>query len=58
MDFPQFISLEIATYPGDSGYYLLHLCANGQVADTHHATIEEAFHQADYEFGVKPEEWV
>jgi hypothetical protein len=56
-EFPPFTSLVIAQYPEDSGYYLLHLCDDGTGTDTYHATIDEAFHQAAYEFDVKPEEW-
>ena len=58
VEFPPFTSLVIAQYPGDSGYYLLHLCDDGTGTDTYHSTIEEAVHQAAYEFDVKPEEWV
>ena len=57
-DFPPFISLGIARYPGDAGFYLLRECTNGQVADTYHLTLEDAFHQAEFEFGVGVEEWV
>jgi len=57
-DFPPFVSLEIAQYPGDSGFYLLHVCGNGAIADTHHESIEEAMHQAEFEFGVQSNEWV
>jgi hypothetical protein len=55
--FPPFVRLEIARYPGDDDYYLLHICADGSIADTCHSTIEEAFHQAEWEFGVKKHEW-
>ena len=56
-DFPAFASLEIAQFPNDSGFYLLHICATGEVADTWHQTIEDAMHQAEFEFGVRKEEW-
>ncbi len=56
-DFPAFVRLEIAAYPGDDGYYLLHISEDGSMADTHHATIDEALHQAEWEFEVKPQEW-
>jgi hypothetical protein len=56
-DFPPFVTLEIAQFPSDSGFYLLHICANGEVADTWHQTVEEAMHQAEFEFGVQPGEW-
>ena len=57
-DFPPFVSLEIAQYPGDSGFYLLHICSDGAVADTHHESMEEAMHQAEFEFGVQSNEWI
>jgi len=57
-DFPPFVRLEIAQYPNDSGFYLLHICASGEVADTWHESIEEAMHQAEFEFGVQTNEWV
>lgn len=57
-DFPPFVSLEIAQYPGDSGFYLLHICGDGARADTHHESMEEAMHQAEFEFGVQGNEWV
>jgi len=56
-DFPPFVELEIAAYPGEEACYLFHLCADGQAADTWHETIQEALDQAEWEFGVKSEEW-
>jgi len=56
--FPPFKRLEIATYPEDTGFYLFHICSDGQVADTHHETLKDAFHQAEYEFGVKEIDWI
>ena len=55
--FPPFVRLEVAQYPGDSSCYLLHVCENGEIADTNHETIEEAIHQAEWEFGVQRKEW-
>jgi hypothetical protein len=55
--FPPFVRLEIAQYPTDSGYYLLHICEDGLTADTHHGTLEEAMHQAEWESGVQQNEW-
>ena len=55
--FSAFVRLEIARYPADDGYYLLHICEDGAVADTHHSTVEEAMHQAEWEFGVQRTEW-
>ena len=56
-EFPPFARLEIARYPEDSSYYLLHICEDGQVADTNHDTMAEAMHQAEWEFGVLQAEW-
>src|SRR5579864_6330210 len=56
-EFPPFVELEIAKYPGDDGFYLLHISVDGSMADTHHSTIEEAIHQAEWEFGVQRAEW-
>ena len=52
------MSLEIAQFPTDSGFYLLHICASGEIADTWHETVEDAMHQAEFEFGVHKDEWV
>jgi hypothetical protein len=56
-DFPPFVRLEIAQYQGDQGFYLLHISEDGSIADTHHETLAEAFHQAEWEFEVKADEW-
>ncbi len=56
--FPPFTSLEIARYPEDSGYYLLHICEGGPGTDTWHETLEHAVKQAEWEFDVKREEWI
>jgi len=56
-EFPPFARLEIAQYQGDSSYYPLHICEDGQTADTNHETIDEAMHQAEWEFGVQQHEW-
>ena len=51
-------SLRIIQYDDDPGFYLIHVDASGQeIADTYHETIEEAMTQAEWEYGVKPEEW-
>jgi hypothetical protein len=57
-DFSPFVSLEIAQYPEDSGFYLLHIRSDGAVVDTHHESMEEAIHQAEFEFGVQSNEWI
>jgi hypothetical protein len=58
-EFPPFVRLEIARsgFANDLGFYLLHICADGSMADTHHSTVEEALHQAEWEFGVQRSEW-
>jgi hypothetical protein len=55
--FPPFKSLEIAHYPNSEGYYLFHLCGDGLGTDTWHESLEDALHQAEWEFEVKPNEW-
>ncbi len=55
-DFPAFVSLEIVQYPTDNGYYLLHITVNGEVADIWHQSLEDAMHQAEFEFGVQDSE--
>ncbi len=50
--------LQIVRYPGDKGFYLLHLDENGEwQSDTYHDTLEDALEQAWREFRVRPEEW-
>jgi hypothetical protein len=56
-EFPPFVRLEIAKYPGDQGWYLLHICEDGSMADTYHETVEEALHQAEWESGIQRNEW-
>jgi hypothetical protein len=55
--FPPFTSLAITTCPSDSGYSLMHICADGSRTDTWHQTLEDALHQAEWEFGVQRSEW-
>ena len=57
-EFKPFTSLVIARYPGDDGFYLMHVCQDGSGTDTWHQTFDDALHQASYEFEVKPEEWI
>jgi hypothetical protein len=56
-EFGPFTSLEISQYPDDAGYYLMHICEDGGCADTWHESIDDALHQAEWEFGVRPGEW-
>ena len=55
---PQPFALSIAQYDGDSGFYLFCLDESGkEQTDTYHESIENAFKQAEFEFGVKKEDW-
>lgn len=56
-DFAPLVALEIARYPNEESCYLFHISENGEATDTWHQTLEEAFEQAQYEFGVQSEEW-
>lgn len=55
--FAAFTSLEVVQFSNDPGYYLMHICEDGSGTDTYHSSLEDAFHQADFEFSVKPEDW-
>jgi hypothetical protein len=56
--FSDFVRLEIVSYGSDTGFYLLHLCADGTGTDTWHQTIDDAFEQAELEFHVSHEDWL
>jgi hypothetical protein len=56
--FPPFTSLAIAHYPGQPGYWLMYSCDNGLGTDTFHESLEDALGQAEWEFAVRPEEWI
>jgi hypothetical protein len=55
--FPPFSSLAITQSEGHAGYYLMHLCNDSAGTDTWHETLEDALHQAEWEFGVSLGEW-
>jgi hypothetical protein len=57
-EFAPFVALEIASYPDEQSCYLFHISENGEIADTWHQTLKEAFDQAEWEFGVERREWV
>jgi len=57
-DFPLFKALEIAKFPEDEGFYLLYEPETGHGTDTWHLSLDDAMHQAEWEFGVMPAEWV
>jgi hypothetical protein len=51
-------ALRIVSYDGDPGFYLLYLDTEGkELTDTYHDTLEAALDQAEWEFGVTPDEW-
>ncbi len=56
--FPAFVALEIGVYPGEQGCYLFHIGADGRGTDTWHKTVDEATEQAEWEFGVRADEWI
>lgn len=56
-DFAPFTSLQIAHDPDSSGYFLLYFTEQGAGTDTFHLSLEDALHQAEWEFEVKSEEW-
>ena len=55
---PKPFALSIVKYSDNEGYYLLYLDKFGEEqTDTYHETLEDAFGQAEFEFGVKKDEW-
>lgn len=55
---PSPAGLQIVQFREDPGYYLMYIHAHGKVlTDTYHSTIQDAFDQANWEFGVEPSEW-
>ena len=56
--FAPFNELVVAHYPGTTGYYLMHHSVDGMATDTWHETLEDALFQREWEFEVKPEEWL
>ena len=55
--FPPFTRLEICQYEGDDGYYLLYYPEKGSGTDTWHKSVEDAMHQAEFEFNVSASDW-
>ncbi len=53
----EFTRLEIGTYDEDAGVYLLHLGPDDRGTDTWHENLDDAFHQAEFEFGVRRDQW-
>jgi len=55
-DFAPFVALEICTSPAH-GFYLMYEPESGHGTDTWHQSLDDAFHQAEWEFGVAQAEW-
>lgn len=56
---PKPFALSIVKYSDNEGYYLLYLDKFGEEqVDTYHETLEDAFRQAEFEFGVKKVDWI
>jgi len=51
-DFPPFKALEICSN-GPASFYLMYLPDTGPGTDTWHQTLDDAFDQAEWEFGVR-----
>lgn len=56
--FPPFTELVIAHNPGESSCLLMRHGENGSMADTFHLNLDDAMLQAEWQFEVKPEEWL
>jgi hypothetical protein len=57
--FPPAVVLEIVQYEGDSSFFLLSISADGSCSsDTWHQSIDDAKHQAEYQYGVQKDEWI
>jgi|tagenome__1003787_1003787.scaffolds.fasta_scaffold19002463_2 hypothetical protein len=51
-------ALRIVRYDEGPGFYLLYLDAAGEeMTDTWHQTLDDAPHQAEFEFSVASSEW-
>jgi hypothetical protein len=56
-DFPPFNALEICSTDPANGFYILYQPENGQGTDSWRQTLDDAFDQAEWGFGVAREEW-
>lgn len=55
---PPTIMLKIAKFSDTVGFYLLHYDNDGnEITDTFHETVEDAIAQAEWEYGIKENEW-
>ena len=58
IELPRPFFLQIAKYDDDSGFYLFYLNENmEELTDTYHKTIEKAYDQANWEFGIEAKDW-
>jgi hypothetical protein len=56
-EFPPFTALEICSTANESSFYLMYESETGLGTDTWHQTLDDAMHQAEWEFGVVKSEW-
>jgi hypothetical protein len=56
-EFAPFFRVEIAQHPGESSCYLFRFSEDNRIADTWHETMGDALNQAEWEFGVRADEW-
>lgn len=58
-ELPMPFALSIVQYDDDNGFYLFYLDEFGnEQTDTYHDNLEKAFDQAEFEFGIKKNDWV
>jgi hypothetical protein len=57
-EFAPFKALEICSTAPTDGFYLMYEPEHGPGTDEWPQTLEDAFHQAEWEFGVERGEWV
>lgn len=51
-------SLQIVQFEGDDAFYLLRLDVDGnELTDTFHESLQSAYVQADFEYGVQEADW-
>ena len=55
--FPPAVKLQIDRDVESGGFFLLSVVANRVIADTWHHTLEDAYHQAEFQYGVEKDEW-
>lgn len=53
---PKPVALSIVQYENDPGFYLDE--TGQEQTDTYHDTLDSAFEQAEFEFGISKEEWM